>query len=696
MEWPFGKNNTEKKPDTEIETETEKTIEDLSSSDIEQIKKITTGIGDVLPEQISDSHMQDVIDTIESDHKLNKIWRNEKGEIAGFVAFEDFTPNEAYAKYFATDGNMNENPFQAIPDLINEARENGYKKIGFHGWNKKLNKALTHFGFQKTQTESLGGYNIDHYEIDLTKEIPQDTSKIEESFEHKYILKITNELNKTLETLKQEQKQKVERKFTEIITEIDLTEKQKIILKLKIARYLQRHESIHVPTLVDALEETPKYLDKDKGGFDRLFKIHEQKTLEKIAEIRRRKAEQTGDEEFNPYEALFQTESGEYYMSRLLNMPHLEEESQYMDHCVGTSDSYINKMKRGDVEILSFRTTPKYDNETGKTTGDEPIITIEYNVRTKTIEQIKKAHDNYLKPDDPYFKDVMESLKKLRTTELDNGKNREFQKINESELENIKVEDYNLYTENGPVHFRDYDLDSNVFILKFGKMSFDEKTPKTDQVKILKLLANIDVEPTEIATSQSEVNENTKIYNGELYPNIFKELPDTIEKIYTNFPEKISEVYIKEIEIPNEPKTPEQHEKELAEGGYQIDRYGKDILSKANLKERAGEKIKLIIASNKSLGFPQGATRAESKERAQQLGIARQNLPAIVGPELRKKYADQPNGEYILIDMESITGGGYQFVFNVSRYVSASILVANFGGAGYGYGAEVRWAFSQI
>jgi len=205
-----------------------------------------------------------------------------------------------------------------------------------------------------------------------------------------------------------------------------------------------------------------------------------------------------------------------------------------------------------------------------------------------------------------------------------------------------------------------------------------------------------DCEPSQIATNKSEINENTKVYNGELYPNIFKELPKTIEKIYTNFPEKISEVYIKEIEIPSEPKTAEQYITDLEKDGHNVYDYAKDILSKANLEAGKGQKIKLIIPSNKSLGFPQGATRAESKQRAQELGIANETPSAITGPELRKQYTDQPNPSYILIDMDFIIDYyGNPRVFGVNRYGAGSGLDANSGRPSDRWRDYHRWSFSQ-
>ena len=672
----------------------------LDEKDLEKVKRITSGVN-VVPEEIRDKATEDVLKTLENQHPLNKIWRDENGEIIGFLAFEDFVPKEAYAKYLATEGLKGENPFSLIPKLVQKAKEAGYTKLHFHGWNPRLNKVLEHFGFIKTHTDKVGEHSADHFELNLEKDKkPELDEKIKEAFEQKYKLRLIRETQETVRSLGQEKQKQLDSLEQDLVKKLaeqegfDLTDQRKMILKLKLARYLQRNNSLDVNTLTDAIIETPKFLDKDKGGFDRLLEIHEQKTLEKIAEMRKRKAEQKDGEGFNPYEALFQTSSGKYYMTRLLNMPHLEEESQYMKHCVGTSDSYINKMKRGDVEILSFRKAPTINKETQKLEGDEPIITIEYNVRTKTIEQIKKHSDQYLSQNDPFYLDFIEALRKLKDTENDSGKKRDFRKINESELENFKVKDYHLLTENGEVSFKDFDPDSDTFVLKMGKMNITKEIPKVDAAKIFKIVEGLEIEPEKIAYNEEEVNENTIAYVGKLYPNIFKQLPQNIEHVYTSFPE--NRVYIKEIEIPNELKSAEQYEKELIEQGFSVGDWGKDILYKADLKQGRGQKIKLIIPTVEALGFPNGGNRQEIQNAARELGIGLKPLPPIVGPELRKQYKDQSEGEYIAVDMENITDRpGYPLVFRVDHHRGKHWLDAYYGEADRRWYSFLRWAFSQ-
>ena len=201
-------------------------------------------------------------------------------------------------------------------------------------------------------------------------------------------------------------------------------------------------------------------------------------------------------------------------------------------------------------------------------------------------------------------------------------------------------------------------------------------------------------EESQIATNQNEVNENTVAYVGRLFPNIFKQLPQDIKHIYTTFPE--GKILIKEIEIPTEEKTPEQYEKELTARGFTVGDWGKDILYKADLKQGLGRKIKIIIPTVASLGFPKGSTRQEIQNAARELGIGLKPLPPRVGPELRLQYADQPNGEYVLVDMENILGrDGHPRVFGVSCARGERWLSAHGGKAGNVWDGHFRWAFSQ-
>lgn len=198
----------------------------------------------------------------------------------------------------------------------------------------------------------------------------------------------------------------------------------------------------------------------------------------------------------------------------------------------------------------------------------------------------------------------------------------------------------------------------------------------------------------QIATNKAEINENTKVYIGPLYPNIFKELPDTIEHVYTKFPDE--RIYIETIELSEQPKIAEEYEEELETNGMKLSDYAKDILYKADLKEGLNKTQRLIIPTVASLGFLSGATRAEIQARARELGIGNNLLPARVGPELRLKWKNQKSNEHVFIDMQPITDrDGDPIVFNVSRYSGDLWLRASDGNPGSRWPGANRWVFSQ-
>ena len=182
---------------------------------------------------------------------------------------------------------------------------------------------------------------------------PQKSSS---DFQKEHLTHLEDEYQRTLATYGVEHREEKQRLLTDTFNQLSsrlrveegfsFLERAQAILKLKLARYLQREDTIDVNTLFDALLETPKFIKDEKGGLHKLLEIHEAKTLEKIAEKRKQRTEMGDTEEFNPWENLFTTKSGNYYVARLLNMPHLEKESEYMNHCVGTSDSYLNTYQK--------------------------------------------------------------------------------------------------------------------------------------------------------------------------------------------------------------------------------------------------------------------------------------------------------------------------------------------------------------
>ncbi len=538
-----------------------------------------------------------------------------------------------------------------------------------------------------------------------------------ETFEQKYLLKLQQNYENILLSFSNKQKDgKVQRTEKEqVITQtfktlstglshhtgFDFGERQKAVLKLKLARHFQQNTSIS-SSLFDAIIESPKFLATDKGTLTRLLEVHEEKTVQKIAEIRRRKAEQTGEQRVNPYEALFTTVSGNYYLARLLNMPHLEEESTYIKHCVGTTDSYINKMKRGEIEILSLRHMPTIDPHTGQRSEDPPVMTIEYHPQTGVIEQMKKKDDEHLTPEDPFYPDVIDALKQLRLTHNDIGKIRDIRKIAPSELEQIPVTDGSLLTDHGEITLHDFNPKEDVFVLKIGKMDIGPHTPKQDTVKLLKLIDQIEVSPEQLSYSPDEITPQTRVYLGPIvktrknqetgeeelipeYKDLFQRLPETLEHIYTSFPE--GRIRREHIEIGG--KDERELKNLLERNGHRFD-YVEWMLEhddfKRSLREadpkqldwkkwklKSLEEAKLVRLRVEDLGFSSGATTDQIYARAEELGL--ELCPPEVGPQFRLQYVNQPMNKYVYVGMKQISGsGGDERVFSVERYGGGSWL----------------------
>jgi len=71
-------------------------------------------------------------------------------------------------------------------------------------------------------------------------------------------------------------------------------------------------------------------------------------------------------------------------------------------------------------------------------------------------------------------------------------------------------------------------------------------------------------------------------------------------------------------------------------------------------------------------------------------------LPAEVGPQLRSQYADQPNGEWLLIAMEPIKNSdGDLSVFRVDRDGGDLWLGTSYDNPDDVWGFDCRWVFAR-
>lgn len=638
------------------------------------INGITLGLEEVDP-LVRKIAAEDVIRTLENGHPLNRLITNEEEKTSGYIACEDFVPREAYIKYFGTTGETGRSFLREMPAFLEYARRQGYIKINFHGWNKRLNRIMERYGFARLRTDRMGELAADFYEksfapLKTQEEIAEERRR---AFEQKYI----NELNLQYEQIlaswaedKRPQKEAVISQAFQSLSgrlqgqeNVPFGDLQKAVLRLKLARHFQQVDGEDLNVLYDAILESPRFINTHKGSLHRILEVHQEKTLQKIAEMRKKRAEMGEAGVANPYENLFTTKSGDYYIARLLNMPHLEEESQYMNHCVGTSDSYVNRIKKGEIEILSFRRAPKVDPRTQKLEGDEPVLTLEYNLKTKVIEQMKKRDDGYLSPDDPFASDVIDALKRLRGTSTDTGEPRAFSRINSSELGNFQVKDYHLLTDKGEMHFRDFNPDEDIFVLKTGKIDLAPDISRQDAAKLLRIFEGLAIPPEEIARNPADIGRNTRVYVGHMEPGIFDRIQKfNIEHIYGAFPE--GRIRLEDLGIGG--KNEQALEKELRDQ-VRVFGYAQDVLRSNDFTTlKNPERIKLVRLTVRVLGFENGATTDEIYRRAEELGL--ELCPAEVGPHYRLKYQDQPIGEWLAIAMKPISDrGGDPRVFHLAR-----------------------------
>lgn len=113
-------------------------------------------------------------------------------------------------------------------------------------------------------------------------------------------------------------------------------------------------------------------------------------------------------------------------------------------------------------------------------------------------------------------------------------------------------------------------------------------------------------------------------------------------------------------------KTADDFRRTLKTADCRISDWANDILGRARFTNVTGE-LDLAVVSVAELGFPNGATRKEIYQKAQELGL--ELCPPEVGPQLRLQYQNQPMGEWLLIGMKPIAGSdGYLKVFHVVRY----------------------------
>ena len=172
-----------------------------------------------------------------------------------------------------------------------------------------------------------------------------------------------------------------------------------------------------------------------------------------------------------------------------------------------------------------------------------------------------------------------------------------------------------LYELNSPIEGFGYEQDPRIAELR------QQRNPEED------MLIVFECGKDQIAHTPDEINDNTKAYVGKLEPGIFQKLPETLEHIYTSFPDK--KIRRETIEIGG--KTAKQLLSELKQAGIKISGYAKSmLLSRDFVTSKNTEAATLIRLTVADLGFTRSATTDQIYERAQKLGL--ELCPAETAP----------------------------------------------------------------
>lgn len=203
------------------------------------------------------------------------------------------------------------------------------------------------------------------------------------------------------------------------------------------------------------------------------------------------------------------------------------------------------------------------------------------------------------------------------------------------------------------------------------------------------MLTIFDVTRDQIAHVPSEITENTKVYVGQLEPGIFQKLPETLEHVYTSFPE--NKIRRETVEIGG--KSKEQLISEMEASGINISDYAKSMMENPDFVWGSSrEEVKLVRLTVAHLGFKTGATTDQIYKRVQALGL--ELCPPDTGPNYRLQYKDQPLGEWVRIGMKQISDyDGNPNVFYLERDDDGLWLSSDWAGPGLTWHPDSKFVF---
>lgn len=178
------------------------------------------------------------------------------------------------------------------------------------------------------------------------------------------------------------------------------------------------------------------------------------------------------------------------------------------------------------------------------------------------------------------------------------------------------------------------------------------------------MLIVFECEPSQIARTLDQINEDTRAYVGPLEPGIFTKLAAfDIEHIYTDFPER--PIRRQTMEVGG--KTREELLDELKAKGFKISGYANAMMDHSDfITSPDAEDMDFIRLSVADLNIQGVPTTDAIYARAQELGL--DLVPPDAGPAYRLATLDQSMDDWVYMGMKQSTGpDGDPRVFGVGR-----------------------------
>jgi hypothetical protein len=150
-------------------------------------------------------------------------------------------------------------------------------------------------------------------------------------------------------------------------------------------------------------------------------------------------------------------------------------------------------------------------------------------------------------------------------------------------------------------------------------------------------------QPGEIAKNRRELNKETKVYIGPLFPHIFKDYPNLIHTSYSD-----GEIRRESIEVGV--KSVEQLKQEI-EKDIKTSSIARHMMESPDFTASESPKVfNLVILKVGDMGFDREPTTEELNAKAKELGL--DFCPPSVCIEFRLKYKDQPRCECLYVPKE--------------------------------------------